>query len=134
VNFDFPKRAKDGKAHEPSDSDDQIAIVGYEEKVHAARLALISIVKDMEKIVTKELDVDPRIHARIIGGRGAGIKSLQEKFKVRVNFPRDEHKSSRGNERLARIISVSGEEEGVEDAAAEILMLADEFVCFVSFS
>jgi polyribonucleotide nucleotidyltransferase len=114
VQFDFPKRGKEDAA-----VPDSIIITGYEAKAIKARDVLLAKVAELDKLVTREVDVDPRVHARIIGGRGAGIKALQDKFKVRVNFPRD--KSS-------GIISVVGQFDDVEDATNDILNKAEEFM------
>jgi len=116
VQFEFPKRSQDGK--EAADSD-LITIIGYEAKVNAARDVLLSKVGDLEKIVTKSIEVDPRVHSRIIGGRGAGIKTLQEKYKVRVNFPKDKNSST---------ISVVGEFDDVDAAVNEIQNKAEEYL------
>ena len=63
--------------------------------------------------------VDPKIHARIIGAKGAGIKELQDKFKVRVNFPRNKDSAT---------ITVVGDAADVDDAIEEIKALAEELV------
>jgi ribosomal protein S3 len=118
VQFDFPKKAKEG-----SEEADVIIVTGYEAKANAARDVLLAKVAELDKLVSRDLDVDSRIHARIIGGRGAGIKALQDKYKVRVNFPRDKNSS---------VITVTGQFDDVEDAANEILNKAEEYVCPLS--
>ena len=114
VQFEFPKRDKPDSAKA-----DIITIVGYEAKVNKAKDALLAKLTELEKIASKQIDVDPRVHSRIIGGRGAGIKALQEKYQVRVNFPRDEKSSQ---------ITVTGDFDDVEEAANEILNRAEEYV------
>lgn len=119
VQFEFPKRDKNGNTIGP---DNIIKIVGYEAKVLAAKKVLEDKLAELDALTTKEIEVDPRVHARIIGGRGAGIKALQEQFKVRVNFPRAKDSS---------VISVVGAAEDVEDACEEILAQAEEFVSLI---
>jgi len=114
VQFDFPKRGK-----EDGDKADIITITGYEAKANKAKEVLLAKVAELDKLTTRSLDVDPRVHARIIGGRGAGIKALQEKYKVRVNFPR---------EKDSAVITVSGQFDDVEEASNEILNKAEEFM------
>lgn len=116
VQFDFPKRDKDGNAVGP---DNIIKITGYEDKVLNAQKVLQEKVDVLEKMASKDIDVDHRAHARIIGGKGAGIKNLQEKFSVRVTFPKDKD---------SNIINITGAPEDVEDAAEEILALAEEYM------
>jgi rRNA processing protein Krr1/Pno1 len=115
VQFDFPKKAKEG-----SEEANVIVVTGYEDKANKARDVLLAKVAELDKLISRDLDVDSRIHARIIGGRGAGIKALQDKYKVRVNFPRDKNSS---------VITVTGQFDDVEDAANEILNKAEEYVC-----
>ena len=114
VQFDFPKRGKDSSA-----GADVITVTGYEAKVLKAKEMLLAKVADMDKVAQKDIEVDQRIHSRIIGGRGAGIKALQDKYKVRVNFPRD---------KTSNVISISGDFDDVEEAANEILNKAEEYV------
>ena len=114
VQFDFPKRGKDGSA-----GADSITVTGYEAKANKAKDMLLAKVAEMDKVAQKDIEVDQRIHSRIIGGRGAGIKALQDKFKVRVNFPRD---------KASNTITITGEFDDVEEAANEILNKAEEYV------
>lgn len=63
---------------------DQITITGYEHKATAARDAIQAIVDELEEMVQEDITLDSRVHARIIGGRGKGIRKIMDEFKVRL--------------------------------------------------
>lgn len=64
---------------------DQITITGYENKAIAARDAIQAIVNELEEMISEDITLDSRVHARIIGARGKGIRKIMEEFKVRSN-------------------------------------------------
>lgn len=62
---------------------DQITITGYEHKAIAARDAIQAIVGELEEMISEDITLDSRVHARIIGARGKGIRKIMDEFKVR---------------------------------------------------
>lgn len=62
---------------------DQISIMGYEQNAIGARDAIQAIVNDLEEMISEDITLDSRVHARIIGGRGKGIRKIMDEFKVR---------------------------------------------------
>lgn len=64
---------------------DQITITGYEHKAIAARDAIQAIVDELEEMISEDITLDSRVHARIIGARGKGIRKIMDEFKVRMN-------------------------------------------------
>lgn len=42
------------------------------------------IVGDLEQMVSEDLTLDHRVHARIIGGRGKAVRKIMDEFKVHV--------------------------------------------------
>lgn len=67
-----------------------------------------------------EVKIDRRIHPRIIGQRGRGVRKIQDDFKVDLRFPR-------GNED-PDIIVISGGEDDVYDCKDHLLNIEEEFV------
>lgn len=63
---------------------DQITITGYEHKAIAARDAIKAIVDELEEMISEDITLDSRVHARIIGARGKGIRKIMDEFKVRL--------------------------------------------------
>lgn len=62
---------------------DQITITGYEHKAIAAKEAIQHIVDELEEMISEDITLDSRVHARIIGARGKGIRKIMDEFKVR---------------------------------------------------
>ena len=61
---------------------DQITITGYEQNAIAARDAIQGIVDELEEMISEDITLDSRVHARIIGARGKGIRKIMDEFKV----------------------------------------------------
>lgn len=66
-------------------SQDLIVICGYERNVEEARQAIQQLVSELQEMVSQDVHLDPRTHARIIGARGKAIRKLMEEFKVRAD-------------------------------------------------
>uniref|UniRef100_A0A8C5QUE7 Vigilin n=1 Tax=Leptobrachium leishanense TaxID=445787 RepID=A0A8C5QUE7_9ANUR len=79
VNIQFPDKNDDNQ--------DQIFITGYERNTEAARDAIMQIVGDLEQMVSEDITLDHRVHARIIGARGKAIQKIMDEFKVDIRFP-----------------------------------------------
>lgn len=58
-------------------------ISGYERNVEEASQAIQQLVAELQEMVSQDVHLDPRTHARIIGARGKAIRKLMEEFKVR---------------------------------------------------
>ena len=63
-------------------SQDLIVISGYERNVEEGRQAIQQLVAELQEMVSQDVHLDPRTHARIIGARGKAIRKLMEEFKV----------------------------------------------------
>lgn len=63
---------------------DQITITGYEHKAIAARDTIQAMVEELEEMISEDITLDNRVHARIIGARGKGIRKIMDEFKVNV--------------------------------------------------
>lgn len=61
---------------------DQITITGYEKNTEAARDAILKIVGELEQMVSEDMPLDHRVHARIIGARGKAVRKIMDEFKV----------------------------------------------------
>ena len=69
------------------------------------------------------MEVDHRVHSRLIGQRGKAIAKVMEQYKVDIRFPKDKNSD---------VVTVTGLEENVMDAKDEILSRADDFVSWWS--
>lgn len=119
VQIQFPERNASSSSL-PSDQT-LITIIGYEEKVQAAKDEISAIVKNWESLVSKEIRVDARVHPRLIGARGKSIRAIMQKFNVEIRFPRS-------SDTDPNIVTISGQDEDVEAAKDHILNLEEEYV------
>ncbi|XP_049867329.1 vigilin [Pectinophora gossypiella] len=111
VQINLPKRG------EPDD--DIITIQGYEDKAHQAKEAIMAIVHQLDNQYREEVDIDPRVHRRLIGQRGKNIRRIMDEFKVDIRFPKSSDDS---------IVVIAGEEDNVLDAKDHLLNLAEEYL------
>ncbi|KAM6963330.1 high density lipoprotein binding protein a isoform 2-T2 [Aplochiton taeniatus] len=116
VNIQFPDKNDENQ--------DQITISGYEHKAHAARKAIQDIVDDLEEMISEDITLDSRVHARIIGARGKGIRKIMDEFKVDLRFPQ----SGAADPNL---VTVTGRPELVDEAIDHLLNLEEEFMADV---
>nr|KAF6450264.1 high density lipoprotein binding protein [Molossus molossus] len=118
VNVQFPDK-DDG--NQPQD---QITITGYEKNTEAARDAILKIVGELEQMVSEDVPLDHRVHARIIGARGKAIRKIMDEFKVDIRFPQSGAPDP-------NCVTVTGLPENVEEAIDHILNLEEEYLADV---
>ncbi|MGH0184065.1 UNVERIFIED_CONTAM: hypothetical protein FKN15_013883 [Acipenser sinensis] len=105
--------------------EDLICITGYESSAEAARESIQRIVADLEEMVSEDVKLDHRVHARIIGGRGKAIRKLMDEFKVDIRFPQP------GSDDPDRV-TVTGLPEKVDNAIDHLLNLEEEYMMNVT--
>ncbi|TRZ03789.1 hypothetical protein DNTS_014458 [Danionella cerebrum] len=117
VNVQFPDKN--------DESQDAIVISGYEQNVSDARAAIEELVVALQEMVSEDVRLDQRAHARIIGARGKAIRKLMEEFKVDIRFPppgsEDPHK-----------VTVTGLPDNVDNAIDHLLNLEEEYMLSVT--
>ncbi|XP_040828324.1 vigilin isoform X2 [Ochotona curzoniae] len=118
VNIQFPDK-EDG-----AQPQDQITITGYEKNTEAARDAILKIVAELEQMVSEDVSLDHRVHARIIGARGKAIRKVMDEFKVDIRFPQSGAPDP-------NCVTVTGLPENVEEAIDHILNLEEEYLADV---
>uniref|UniRef100_A0A665W5G2 Vigilin n=1 Tax=Echeneis naucrates TaxID=173247 RepID=A0A665W5G2_ECHNA len=116
VNIQFPEKNDENQ--------DQITITGYEHKAIAARDAIKAIVDELEEMISEDITLDSRVHARIIGARGKGIRKIMDEFKVDLRFPQ----SGAADPNL---VTVTGRPELVDEAIDHLLNLEEEYMADV---
>ncbi|XP_061593529.1 high density lipoprotein binding protein a [Cololabis saira] len=117
VNIQFPEKNDENQ--------DQITITGYEHKAIAARDAIQTIVDELEEMISEDITLDSRVHARIIGARGKGIRKIMDEFKVDLRFPQ----SGAADPNL---VTVTGRPELVDEAIDHLLNLEEEYMADVA--
>jgi polyribonucleotide nucleotidyltransferase len=111
VNIQFPDR--------DSEDADIIVIKGYQDRAEAARDAILKIVEELEEQVTDEVEIDARVHSRLIGAKGKAIRKVMDQFSVDIRFPKDKESS---------IVTITGLEVNVEEAKDHLLNMEEEYV------
>lgn len=76
------------KKGEPNDH--IITITGYEDNCHRAKEDILKIVSELDELVKEEVEIDYRVHSRLIGTKGRNIRKIMDDFKVDIKFPRAE--------------------------------------------
>lgn len=98
---------------------DIITITGYQTNAEAARDAIMKIVSELEERVSDTVEIDSRVHARLIGQRGKNIRKIMDKFGVDIKFTGGE---------TGNTVTIEGNEENVEDCKDHLIELADEYM------
>jgi len=115
VNIQLPKR---------DEGEDIITIVGVEDQVLAARDEIMKIVTDLSGRVAEDVEIDHRVHSRIIGSRGKNVREIMKKFDVEIRFPKSGDKNANPN-----LVTISGSDrDRVLDAKDELLNLEEEYI------
>lgn len=116
--------------------DGKVTIQGPEAKAHAARRHILEEAKKWEDQATHVLKIKPQYHGELIGPKGSQINRLQERYDVRINFPRSvaDHpeadagsesgapRSQRANQAQDEVI-IKGRKRGADEARDELLSL-----------
>lgn len=114
VQIHFPKK-------DDSDGGDSITISGYEKNAYAARDEILSMVGELEEMITKEIKLDRRIHSRIIGARGRNVRKIMDDHKVDIKFPREDDPDP-------DMVTITGLEDNVEEAINVLKDREDELM------
>ncbi|XP_044196838.1 vigilin [Thunnus albacares] len=117
VSIQFPDKG--------DEQQDLIVILGYERNVEEARQAIQQLVAELQEMVSQDVHLDPRTHARIIGARGKAIRKLMEEFKVDIRFPQP------GSDEPDKV-TVMGLPETVDNAIDHLLNLEEEYMLSVT--
>ncbi|XP_053160325.1 vigilin isoform X1 [Hemicordylus capensis] len=118
VTIQFPDKDDESQAQ------DQITITGYEKNTESARDAILKIVGELEQMVSEDITLDHRVHARIIGARGKAIRKIMDEFKVDIRFPQSGAADP-------NCVTVTGLPDNVEEAIDHILNLEEEYLADV---
>ncbi|XP_077357340.1 vigilin [Festucalex cinctus] len=104
---------------------DLINVSGYEGNVEEACQAIRQLVSELQEMVSQDVRLDPRTHARIIGARGKVIRKLMEEFKVDIRFP------PTGSDEPDKV-TVTGLPETVDNAIDHLINLEEEYMLSVT--
>jgi len=121
--FDVDIQLNDGKCQ----------IKGPEAKANAAKKHILDMGKKLEDETTHHLHIPAEYHRELIGPQGSQVNRLQDRYGVRVNFPRNRQAaddestvdgaSSRKNDQPPNEVVVKGPSRGANECRDELLNL-----------
>lgn len=116
VNIQLPRQG--------DEEQDIIKITGYEADANKAKDEILSIVNELverEKF-REEVEIDHRVHSRIIGSRGKNVRIIMKDFNVDIRFPRSDSENP-------NLVVISGaDQDRVYDARDHLLNLEEEYI------
>lgn len=112
----------------------KVEVKGPKAKADAAKIRIINLGKKLQDETTHVLKIPAQYHRELIGQKGSQVNRLQDRYAVRVQFPRTtisddqsqaETSSEVGGSRAARSdeVVVKGPSKGADSARDEILSL-----------
>lgn len=155
MSFDFPQKYANyliGKRGENINNlrekfdvdiqvnDGKVELKGPKAKAEAAKSEIVTLAKKLEDEATYVLKIKPQYHREMIGAKGSQVNRLQDRYKVRVQFPRSAQnlhdddsvvdaaseaggpKTARSNQAPDEVI-IRGPKKGADEAREELLSL-----------
>ncbi|CAM0143028.1 hypothetical protein VKS41_006214 [Umbelopsis sp. WA50703] len=133
IDIEDNKVKSDGAAKAPAKNEKvKVTIKGIKTNVEAAKERIMSLVESLADRTVTSLTIPKQYHKSLIGTSGRYVKKLEDKYSVRIQFPRGDGSadaSDDGSEEAnveksgAEEITLSGGKKGVAAAKAELLEL-----------
>lgn len=113
-------------------NDGKVELKGPEAKAKACKSHVLAMAKKFEDEATYVLKIKPQFHRELIGQKGSQVNRLQDRYNVRVNFPRatadddaadtDATQPRRAPQAADEVI-IRGPSRGADSARDELLSL-----------
>ncbi|XP_065200720.1 vigilin-like isoform X2 [Planococcus citri] len=103
------------------DPNNIISITGLQKDVEAAKEDILCIVQRLESRYREEVNIDRRVHPRMIGAKGRQIRKIMEEFDVEIRFPRS-------TDTNPDTVVIFGDEDKVADCKDHLLSLEEDFL------
>jgi transcription antitermination factor NusA-like protein len=149
LSFDFPQKyanfliGKGGenirKLREEFDvdiqvNDGKVELKGPQAKANACKAHIMALAKRLEDEATHTLKIKSQYHRDLIGAKGSQVNRLQDRYNVRINFPRsnknDDDAGTEGGKsqknfrsQAADEVIIRGPRRGADEAREELLNL-----------
>jgi predicted PilT family ATPase len=148
LHFDFPQKFAShligrggeniNKLRDEFDVDIQLQegkceIKGPEAKANAAKKHILDVGKKLEDEATHQLNIPAQYHRDLIGPQGGQVNRLQDRYNVRVNFPRSkqagnddesgEATTTRRSNQGPNEVIIKGPSRGADQCRDELLSL-----------
>ncbi|KAG0326005.1 hypothetical protein BGZ99_010299 [Dissophora globulifera] len=126
VKFDLNDRAaSDEKTKKKSSNETmEVTIQGVKKNVEAAKETILKMVEQIADATVAKLNIPVEHHSALIGAKGHYVRRLEEKYGVRIQFPKAGELEDEDKSKL-NVVMVSGGKKGVQGAKEELLELLD---------
>lgn len=114
-------------------NDGKVELKGPQAKANACKAHIESLAKRLADEATHTLKIKPQYHRDLIGAKGSTVNRLQDRYNVRINFPRstgktDDEAGEGASQRNFRAqapdeVVVRGPRKGADEARDELLSL-----------
>lgn len=114
-------------------NDGKVELKGPQAKANACKAHIESLARRLADEATHTLKIKPQYHRDLIGAKGSTVNRLQDRYNVRINFPRsagknDDETGDNASQRNVRTqapdeVIVRGPRKGADEARDELLSL-----------
>jgi len=124
-NDEVDEKDKEGKKKKTTPQKSKVKITGRKENVEEAKRRILGQVEKLADETSEVLRIPRQYHSSIIGQNGKYVNRLEDKYSVKITFPRDtdehmEASKTRDNLKIDEVL-VKGGKKGVAGAKAEIM-------------
>jgi predicted PilT family ATPase len=98
----------------------KIVVQGLKKQADAAAKELRELQHRLADMTTERIRIEPKLHPALIGSQGRHVHRLEERYNVRIKFPRPGDSSKQAPDEIV----LSGGRKGVAAARDELLELA----------
>ncbi|KAG0032781.1 hypothetical protein BGZ81_010066 [Podila clonocystis] len=125
VKFDLNDKAPatDDKKKKSGNETMEVTIQGVKKSVETAKETILKMVEQIADATVAKLDIPVEHYSALIGIKGRYVRRLEEKYGVRVQFPKAT--ADEDEETPKSFVIVSGGKKGVQGAKEELLELLD---------
>lgn len=150
LSFDFPQKFANhligrrgeniNRLRQEFDVDIQLSegkceIKGPEAKANACKKHILEMAKKLEDEATHHLNIPAQYHRDLIGPQGSQVNRLQDRYNVRVNFPKTRQamdddaseaggsNAGRNNNQMPHEVIIKGPNKGADACREELLSL-----------
>ncbi|KAG0072393.1 hypothetical protein BGZ90_011935 [Linnemannia elongata] len=128
VKFDLNDRAAgaDDKTKKKTGNETmEVTIQGVKKNVETAKETIIKMVEQIADATVAKLNIPVVHHSALIGAKGHYVRRLEEKYGVRIQFPKAADLEDDEDQSKLNVVLVSGGKKGVQGAKEELLELLD---------
>ncbi|KAF9926224.1 hypothetical protein FBU30_004151 [Linnemannia zychae] len=128
VKFDLNDRgagADDKTKKKTGNETMEVTIQGVKKNVEAAKETILKMVEQIADATVAKLNIPIAHHSALIGAKGHYVRRLEEKYGVRIQFPKAADLEDDEDRSKLDVVLVSGGKKGVQGAKEELLELLE---------